>query len=100
MSFPTRERGLKLAKYTDELPDTDVVPHAGTWIEIFSPIACASALWSFPTRERGLKLSSVVSAPAPPVVVPHAGTWIEIYIPTPLFPVQPVVPHAGTWIEI
>ena len=34
----------------------NVVPHAGTWIEINSDNYSESYVWSFPTRERGLKL--------------------------------------------
>ena len=34
MSFPTRERGLKLKDYKELLDSGIVVPHAGTWIEI------------------------------------------------------------------
>ena len=56
-SFPTRERGLKS-------PDPEVigtvsivVPHAGTWIEMY------------PLPDNSMIV----------VVVPHAGTWIEIF---------------------
>ena len=38
----------KLAKFA-------VVPHAGTWIEIFIFFFCHNQFLSFPTRERGLK---------------------------------------------
>ena len=55
-----------------------VVPHAGTWIEIFS------------------QSSSEYVAD----VVPHAGTWIEIKSIGSFETTDPVVPHAGTWIEI
>ena len=56
MSFPTRERGLKLVAPLTLIAPFSVVPHAGTWIEIFDnfvKVACFK-------------------------VVPHAGTWIEI----------------------
>ena len=32
-----------------------VVPHEGTWIEIYPPFSWPLSLPSFPTRERGLK---------------------------------------------
>ena len=56
----------------------NVVPHAGTWIEIITTVFNL-----FDTA-----------------VVPHAGTWIEIKIPQSKLLVSLVVPHAGTWIEI
>ena len=77
-----------------------VVPHAGTWIEIYVQCKCNNIFASFPTRERGLKyihinmlfnstpsfptrergLKCQCSGTAPQIgtVVPHAGTWIEI----------------------
>ena len=58
MSFPTRERGLKYRISCFFEYRRDVVPHAGTWIEI--------AIMS-------LKLMHGA-------VVPHAGTWIEILL--------------------
>ena len=57
---------------------TQVVPHAGTWIEIRVYRTCVNCLQ----------------------VVPHAGTWIEICNTGRKTPVICVVPHAGTWIEI
>ena len=56
----------------------NVVPHAGTWIEIFSLSSLKSHL----------------------CVVPHAGTWIEINRKNSNLKKRSVVPHAGTWIEI
>ena len=32
-----------------------VVPHEGTWIEILETFVCINHCMSFPTRERGLK---------------------------------------------
>ena len=55
-----------------------VVPHAGTWIEIF-------------LRKENEKWKTVV---------PHAGTWIEIVKTLDIGVTLTVVPHAGTWIEI
>ena len=56
----------------------EVVPHAGTWIEIDI-----------------LRLTKKTHT-----VVPHAGTWIEIKLYSLLMETYHVVPHAGTWIEI
>ena len=41
-----------------------VVPHAGTWIEMYKPKEKETRLESFPTRERGLKYP-VSSGPSP-----------------------------------
>ena len=57
MSFPTRERGLKCYCHAHRKQTHDVVPHAGTWIEIENA----------ELRDENAAL-----------VVPHAGTWIEI----------------------
>ena len=78
LSFPTRERGLKLRFNDAKIATMIVVPHAGTWIEIFTiPYIMNKYL-----------------------VVPHAGTWIEIAQEIDLPEQKTVVPHAGTWIEI
>ena len=61
-----------------DLSVKNVVPHAGTWIEI--------------TYESPLI--------GPLTVVPHAGTWIEIWYYCRKRMRQGVVPHAGTWIEM
>ena len=56
-----------------------VVPHAGTWIEMYALGVLAGSI----------------------TVVPHAGTWIEIQTCEDLAGAEAlVVPHAGTWIEI
>ena len=57
-----------------------VVPHAGTWIEIYYWRDQHVPIWSFPTRERGLKYQHNVQPSPWYHVVPHAGTWIEIAI--------------------
>ena len=57
LSFPTRERGLKLYHL-------DFFFHH---------------LLSFPTRERGLKYCPTGTLIYVDDVVPHAGTWIEIW---------------------
>ena len=122
LSFPTRERGLKCDAIEKEYNVQDVVPHAGTWIEIkrrrvlmndncvvphagtWIEIAIVQrngldVLVSFPTRERGLKLirNKIILLFQ---VVPHAGTWIEIIRCIQNLRKLQVVPHAGTWIEI
>ena len=55
-----------------------VVPHAGTWIEIYTITTSDNIAGSFPTRERGLKYEAYVHSSIDSLVVPHAGTWIEI----------------------
>ena len=77
MSFPTRERGLKLGLNIQERDAMMVVPYAGTWIE---------------TARSRLRLCS-------PYVVPYAGTWIETYQSIQFLLTPTVVPYAGTWIE-
>ena len=39
LSFPSRERGLKLAKDYTDLEESIVVPFAGTWIEILCTVS-------------------------------------------------------------
>ena len=99
MSFPVRERGLKLKLVYVNRMLKFVVPRAGTWIETIRPIAGASAYWSFPVRERGLKQNSINRFLKNLIVVPRAGTWIETRIYSSLHIVKVVVPRAGTWIE-
>ena len=77
-SFPTRERGLKFRHWTISQQSAPVVPHAGTWIEISTKIRPSISF----------------------LVVPHAGTWIEIGVRFGHVLFHTVVPHAGTWIEI
>ena len=68
-----------LYKYISEkLLKFAVVPHAGTWIEIYVYCYIDCML----------------------LVVPHAGTWIEIIVGLLNWDENIVVPHAGTWIEI
>ena len=55
-----------------------VVPHAGTWIEMKIMDSGMNGRMSFPTRERGLKYAGRVWKSPGDTVVPHAGTWIEI----------------------
>ena len=55
-----------------------VVPHAGTWIEIDLEHLTLLTVASFPTRERGLKYLCRLHQNTQFLVVPHAGTWIEI----------------------
>ena len=55
-----------------------VVPHAGTWIEICIRYRGRKVATSFPTRERGLKFIMTLQEHHLEHVVPHAGTWIEI----------------------
>ena len=57
-SFPTRERGLKFRPSVIPTSRVIVVPHAGTWIEIFRTPPYHPYTGSFPTRERGLKSPS------------------------------------------
>ena len=58
MSFPSRERGLKL---TTRIRD-------------------GALQKSFPSRERGLKLVTILAHIVGGRVVPLAGTWIETMI--------------------
>ena len=77
LSFPTRERGLKLL-----------------WLLQWQQLTT-----SFPTRERGLKWYLRMSHSGSPVV-PHEGTWIEMEMQKTSGSLCVVVPHEGTWIEI
>ena len=55
LSFPMRERGLKSDKKLLTAASYSVVPHAGTWIEIYRLQSMGYLPLSFPMRERGLK---------------------------------------------
>src|SRR5205807_5768464 len=55
-SLPTRERGLKPVPRDGDSHWERVAPHAGAWIETWSPSeSLAPKAKSLPTRERGLK---------------------------------------------
>ena len=124
-SHPVRVRGLKFDRVRETIPDVDVAPRAGAWIEIFCNARCPSyphlgshpvrvrglkcsrtarrttALRSHPVRVRGLKFRRTDSAHRTPRVAPRAGAWIEISggagsAPAP----YRVAPRAGAWIEI
>ena len=78
MSFPLRERGLKLLSKQVIMGWLEVVPLAGTWIETsYRTDLAASLIPSFPLRERGLKRLLVSVSQNFLCVVPLAGTWIE-----------------------
>ena len=77
-----------------------VVPHEGTWIEIYRNGRNTKHLASFPTRERGLKFLYDPFCHKLILVVPHEGTWIEIRKHCSCLSDKDVVPHEGTWIEI
>ena len=78
MSFPTRERGLKLNLYHFITRKKRSFPTRERGLKSVNPCALSLRILSFPTRERGLK--SVINRLFiyPCHVVPHAGTWIEI----------------------
>ena len=77
-----------------------VVPHAGTWIEMYPPTTAHKHIKSFPTRERGLKLhvywrtGKSCNRRSPRGNVDWNPPELERALD--LY----VVPHAGTWIEI
>ena len=73
-----RVRGLKLPCAAGMLPDGQVAPHAGAWIEI------DATSWETGTIS----------------VAPHAGAWIEISYLNFLSVSLSVAPHAGAWIEM
>ena len=95
----TQARGLKSFKSFSAQNFTNVVPHAGTWIEIPPSATIPSASRSCLTQARGLKSPSRTRGTCR-TVVPHAGTWIEMWQNDPSQMAHPVVPHAGTWIEM
>ena len=76
-----------------------VVPHAGTWIEMCCQIDADRFELSFPTRERGLKSLFAPPSASVPRRSPRGNVdWNPIF--NPVWPWKFVVPHAGTWIEI
>ena len=94
----TQARGLKFTVLILACGCT-VVPHAGTWIEIYYPPGYRLAATSCLTQARGLKCRRSCLCGGGEVV-PHAGTWIEICLTGYILKTLLVVPHAGTWIEI
>ena len=78
MSLPSRERGLKFAKGTDD-EDTEM---------------------SLPSRERGLKFTYILFLLSITLVAPFAGAWIEIVLLGTCRHESNVAPFAGAWIEI
>ena len=119
---PVRVRGLKSVSVCHAGPPVQVVPRAGTWIEISDPGSTVATVTLYPVRVRGLKSSSSGDDEGSVVVVSRAGTWIEIksggggyFDGFLLYPVrvrglkyfvnQVPAAHkcrtrAGTWIEI
>ena len=77
LSFPVRERGLKLCRSLCTIYTACVVPRAGTWIET--------------------SFVNVIRLDI--VVVPRAGTWIETTWTVSMPPDRTVGPRAGTWID-
>ena len=67
-SLPTRERGLKPAKYILDIISADVAPYAGAWIETILRSL-------FGDRKE---------------VAPYAGAWIETSVTT-----STITPFAG-----
>ena len=91
---------MKCPIYYNKLEGGVVVPHEGTWIEIWNSSEISHQIESFPTRERGLKFHRQSKAGRDYLVVPHEGTWIEIILFLDDLNIDTVVPHEGTWIEI
>ena len=100
-SFPSRGRGLKFSTIESLAAAIDVVPLAGTWVEIVidtHPLAGTAVVplagtWveiaiyksvyrkrivSFPSRGGGLKCVKHFLYLLRHLVVPLAGTWVEI----------------------
>ena len=77
LSFPVRERGLKLSicREFDVNEESFPVRERGLKHPSCQPVPYIEK--SFPVRERGLKPQPVIRCHAAPVVVPRAGTWIE-----------------------
>ena len=69
---------MKSDEVNRNIDEQNVVPYAGTWIEIARRIDKFEVLF----------------------VVPYAGTWIEIVQINISGKDASVVPYAGTWIEI
>ena len=77
-----------------------VVPHVGTWIEIYSRLWETMERRSFPTWERGLKLNIIRQTTKDISSFPtwERGLKSEEQVETAKR--KFVVPHVGTWIEI
>ena len=100
LSFPSRERGLKLPIYSSHAVKLGVAPFTGAWIEITATWRLGTAMrvvpftgaWieisrsgrcrrrrrSLPSRERGLKSGHARGDGGRAAVAPFTGAWIEI----------------------
>ena len=54
-SHPVRVRGLKFDRVRETIPDVDVAPRAGAWIEMSYSRESSETARSHPVRVRGLK---------------------------------------------
>ena len=77
-----------------------VVPHEGTWIEIYPPFSWPLSLPSFPTRERGLKWQCSGECHRDPGSFPTRERGLKFPAAWQCILPDPVVPHEGTWIEM
>ena len=100
MSFPTRERGLKSYTCLHAPMGGFVVPHAGTWIEMWMNLSSRLSRTVVPHAGTWIEIDGRDAYDDYMTVVPHAGTWIEMSIPCAGVRAYEVVPHAGTWIEM
>ena len=97
-SHLTQVRGLKPHELID-IPQFEVAPHAGAWIETPPSSYANTASRSHLTQVRGLKPAPTLRRLDPHLVAPHAGAWIETGNKLPAKEYNRVAPHAGAWIE-
>ena len=98
LSFPTWERGLKCMESSGSL-SKNVVPHAGTWIEMRISTQSWKNTMSFPTAGTWIEFSVALVTSVSGVGRSPRGTWVEMERSNVWNACYRRSPR-GTWIEI
>ena len=100
MSLPLWERGLKYCLECTHVPQADVAPLVGAWIEIASRHLWNLEMWSLPLWERGLKSRESVRISCGVRSLPLWERGLKCRFRFLYRLLQPVAPLVGAWIEI
>ena len=76
-----------------------VAPHVGAWIETLDNALKVISVESHPMWVRGLKPASYKPNMFDMRVAPHVGAWIETTTDDKSAEIIEVAPHVGAWIE-
>ena len=99
-SLPSRECGLKSARWTISMDRFTVTPFAGVWIEILMRQILLSPECVTPFAGVWIEISLHLQQFKIFFVTPFAGVWIEMRYHLPCYCRRNVTPFAGVWIEI